>query len=163
MKGAKIVIALVFLMTTVDDGFCAGTDWYWWNNQESAEKFEPIISCWEKLPVYNNKLSDDDPWTWLLFCPEKDQLKSCLQQLQSFTHGTILICVNECSGVEHKHKSSDYRPLMNVVNRCKMTHQWCQWASRYLQHILTRTNRGVGVESPVGSINQETLVYSQGC
>ena len=27
-EGAKIVIALVFLMTTIADEFCAGTDWY---------------------------------------------------------------------------------------------------------------------------------------
>jgi hypothetical protein len=135
----------------------------WWNNQESTEKFDPIISCWEKLHVHNNKLSNDDPWSGLLFCLEKDQLKSCLHQLQSSTHGTILVCVNGCFGVEHKQKSSDYRPLMNAVNRCERTHQWCQWASRYLQHILACMNRGVGVESPVGSINQETLVYSQVC
>ena len=59
-------------------------------------------------------------------------------QLQSFTHGTSLICVNRCAGVEHKQKSSDYQPLMNVINRCEMTHLWCQWASRYLQHIQNR-------------------------
>jgi hypothetical protein len=28
LKGAKIAIALVFLMTTVADELCAGTDWY---------------------------------------------------------------------------------------------------------------------------------------
>jgi hypothetical protein len=27
----------------VNDNLCAGTDWYYWNIQESAEEFEQII------------------------------------------------------------------------------------------------------------------------
>ena len=86
-------------------------------------------------------------WTCLHFISiNNHQTSYHLQLLQTHSMVQFLIVWINFVEVEHNKKSLDYRPLMNVVNQCEITHHWCQWVSRYLQYTLVHVNKGVEVE-----------------